>query len=249
MDIYPAVDIRNGRCVRLMQGDFAREEVFSDDPLAVAEAWFDEGAPLIHVVDLDGAREGGRANAAVVEAMAGRGIPVQVGGGIRSYEDVRSLLDSGARRVVIGTVAVEDPCLRRRLLGEFGERVVVGLDCRDGRVSTRGWLRQEQLRARDLANTVMEEGGRHVLVTDISRDGTLQGPNVELLGEVLETGAAVIASGGVGSVEHLRILARLAAGNPDLKGVIVGRALYVGTLEYELASEIVREELQCWRNE
>ncbi|MFW5897100.1 MAG: 1-(5-phosphoribosyl)-5-[(5-phosphoribosylamino)methylideneamino]imidazole-4-carboxamide isomerase [Bacillota bacterium] len=245
MEIYPAVDIRGGRCVRLLRGDFSREEVFSDDPVAVAERWWRSGAPLVHVVDLDGARHGSRPNASPIARMAGQGIPLQVGGGIRNYEDVSTLLSQGVRRVVVGTSAVELPSLRRRLLEHFKEAVVVGLDCRDGFVATRGWIEQTDIRADEMAAEILSEGGRRVLVTDIARDGTLEGPNTELLEGILETGIEVIASGGVGGIEDVRRLARTAAVYPGLIGVVIGRALYVGNLDIAQAQMAIREELEC----
>ncbi len=245
MEIYPAVDIRDGRCVRLLRGDFSREEIFSDDPVAMAEKWWRAGASLVHVVDLDGAREGSRPNASSIAEMAGRGIPLQVGGGVRTYEDASTLLSQGVRRVVVGTTAVESPPLRRRLLEDFADAVVVGLDCRDGFVATRGWIKQTDVRASDMAAEILAEGGRRVLVTDISRDGTLRGPNTDLLEEILDTGIQVIASGGIGDAEDVRHLARTAARYPGLIGAVIGRALYVGNLDIAEAQRVVREELEC----
>ncbi len=248
MEIYPAVDIRGGRCVRLLRGDFGEEQVFSEDPVSVAVGWRDAGAPLVHVVDLDGARDGGRPNEETVRQMIRLGVPVQLGGGIRAFEDARIMLEAGVQRVVIGTAAIEDPALRRELLARYGEKVVVGLDCREGRVATRGWLRQLPLEAAQLAGEILAEGGTRVLLTDIGRDGTLEGPNIDLLEEVLATGIEVIASGGVGTLEDIRSLARVAAENSRLVGAIVGKALYVGAFDLPGAQGAVEEEIRCWQN-
>ncbi len=248
MEIYPAVDIRDGKCVRLLRGEFGEEEVFSDDPVAAARRWFDEGAPLVHVVDLDGARDGNRPNAPLVARMVSEDISVQLGGGIRSYEGAKSLLDMGVRRVVLGTVALEDPALRGRLLAEFGDRIAVGLDCRGGRVATRGWREQTDRSAVDVAREVLSEGGTRVIVTDIDRDGTLEGPNLDLLREIVDTGIEVVASGGVGSLEDLARLAAMASRAPELVGVIVGRALYVEEFGLAEAIATVEEEFRCSRN-
>ncbi len=233
MKVIPAIDIRGGRCVRLARGDFARETEFSDDPPSVARQWVKWGAELIHVVDLDGARTGRMSNLATIRQIADSGASLQVGGGIRTLEAARRLFDAGAQRVIVGTAAVENPEILRELVREFGCRVIVGVDCRGGRVAVEGWQTDTDLEARSFCGNLVDMGIERVIVTDIDRDGMLSGPNVSLLGEVLSTGVRVIASGGVGALEHLAELRDLARREPRLEGVIVGRALYDGSLAPE----------------
>lgn len=228
MDLYPAIDLRDGRCVRLYQGDYARETVYGDDPVAQARAFADAGAPWIHVVDLDAARTGEPVNRAIVGAIAaGVDVPVQTGGGVRSFEAAQALFDVGVARVVLGTAAMDDPDLVRRLAEHF--TVAVGLDARAGEVAVRGW---EEGSGRTLLDAVREFEGAGVaalVVTEIGRDGTLEGPDVTGLASVLEvTTIPVIASGGVGTLDDLRALEALSAASRRLSGAIIGRALYEG---------------------
>jgi phosphoribosylformimino-5-aminoimidazole carboxamide ribotide isomerase len=222
----PAVDIRGGRCVRLVQGDFARETRYADDPAEMARYWQSAGAQRLHVVDLDGARDGVRGNAAVISKLLGTvNIPVQVGGGIRSLETARELLGTGADRVVIGTAAAEDTGALETWVHELGaERIVVGVDARGGRVATRGWRTVTDVEVVPFCGRLAGLGIRRVLYTDIGRDGLLNGPDVETtraLAQVLK----VIGSGGVSTVEHVRDLAEAGA-----EGAIIGTALYEGRL-------------------
>jgi phosphoribosylformimino-5-aminoimidazole carboxamide ribotide isomerase len=218
----PAVDIRGGRCVRLVQGDFARETRYADDPAEVARLWESEGAQRLHVVDLDGAREGVRANAAVIRrVLRAVKIPVQVGGGIRSVETAHALLDDGADRVVVGTRAAEDPSAMADWVATVGaDRLVVGVDARDGHIASNAWQTVTDVDVVDFGERLSALGVRRVVYTDVGRDGLLGGPNLETtraLAKILN----VIGSGGVASVDDLRALAEAGA-----EGAIIGTALY-----------------------
>ncbi|MEE8347756.1 MAG: 1-(5-phosphoribosyl)-5-[(5-phosphoribosylamino)methylideneamino]imidazole-4-carboxamide isomerase [Dehalococcoidia bacterium] len=233
MEILPAIDIRDGRCVRLIQGDYERETVFADDPAAAAGRWRDAGARRLHVVDLDGAREGRAANSATVERILGAvDIPVQVGGGIRDLETVQRYLDGGVDRVVLGTAAVKDQALLETALARFPKRIIVGVDAREGVVVTEGWLDASGIAAPDLVRQVAELGVTRVIYTDTVRDGTLTEPNFAALETMLSyfrlstTELRIIYAGGVSSIDHLR---RLAA--TGVEGAIVGRALYTGDID------------------
>lgn len=225
--IIPAIDVKDGRCVRLYQGDYAKVTIFHDRPSEVARRWEGEGARLLHVVDLDGAYAGTPRNLkAIEEIIRAVQIPVQVGGGIRSAETAEAFLDLGASCVVLGTAAVEDRSLVSDLASHWPGRVAVAIDARDGTVMTRGWQHQSAVRARDLAKDVVLRGVARIIYTDIERDGTLTEPNYTATAElVAAVTVPVIASGGVSDVEHLRRL--LAVG---VEGAIVGRALYTGAL-------------------
>lgn len=228
MELIPAMDLLGGRVVRLHKGDYERVTVYSTEPRAVLESYRAQGASRVHIVDLDGAREGRAAQAERITELVrafGDSLRVQVGGGVRDLDRVKRWRDCGAERVVLGTRAVESP----DFVAEAAEvlPVVVALDAREGVVSTHGWLRDSGLRAVDLARTLTARGASGVLYTDIARDGTGEGPNVEATAELAEAvpGRFVLASGGVGTLEHLRRL----AGRPAIAGVIVGRALYEGS--------------------
>jgi phosphoribosylformimino-5-aminoimidazole carboxamide ribotide isomerase len=218
----PAVDIRGGRCVRLVTGDFARETQYGDDPAEMARHWAAEGAQRIHVVDLDGARDGVRGNALAIERLLQAvSIPVQVGGGVRSIETARALLDAGADRVIVGTAAAEQPERLADWVAALGaEHLIVGVDTRDGFVATRGWQTQTQLQTIEFCQALAAAGVRRVLYTDVGRDGRLAGPDVEGTRAVAQI-LSVIGSGGVASVDDLRALAGAGA-----EGAIVGTALY-----------------------
>ena len=229
MEVIPSIDLKDGRCVRLYQGDYQQETVYSDDPLAVAADWQEQGASRLHVVDLDGAAEGIPANLHVITAIVERlTIPVQVGGGIRSVATAETLLGAGVARVVIGTAAVTEPSIVQSLCERHGgQRVVVALDARDGRVAINGWRENTSVSVMELAEDVKALGVVRLLYTDISRDGTLTEPNfVANASLVEETGMAVQASGGIASLEHLRRLARTG-----VEGAILGRALYTGDIK------------------
>jgi phosphoribosylformimino-5-aminoimidazole carboxamide ribotide isomerase len=233
MQIIPAIDILGGRCVRLEQGDYARETVYADDPVAVARRWQQEGASRLHVVDLDGARNGRPVNGDVVRAvLATVSIPVQVSGGVRDIEVADAYLKTGADRVALGTVAVKDQTVLVNAVSLFRERIMVGVDARDGMVATEGWLDQSETPALDLVRQLSEFGVSRIFYTDIGRDGFLSGPNFAAIHEVVEHAAglpspmAVIASGGVSTVEHLKRLSLIG-----VEGAIVGKALYTGALD------------------
>ena len=228
--MFPAIDVRAGRAVRLRQGDFAAETVYDDDPVGVARAFALAGAEWIHVVDLDAARTGEPANLAVVEAIASA-VPsrVQAGGGVRSVEAAGALLLAGAARVVVGTAAVEDPGFVDELCILHGGSVVVGLDARDRDVAVRGWTEGSGRDLLDLARQFEASGVEALVVTEVGRDGTMEGPSLDQLRSVLEaTELPVIASGGVGSLGDLDALVELQAAGRGLAGAIVGRALYEG---------------------
>jgi len=224
--LYPAIDIRGGKAVRLLEGDYERETTYDADPVDAAKRWADEGAEFLHVVDLDGAKAGEPRNLEAVRRIAAAvECPIQVGGGLRDEASVAALLDAGAARVVIGTAALRDPDFLAAALAEHGERVVVSVDAREGKVSLAGWTESSDV---DVVSAVRDLSGRGVarfLCTAIEVDGTMEGPAVvELAAIAAATEAQVIASGGVGELAHLEELARDAA--PNLEGAIVGRALY-----------------------
>jgi phosphoribosylformimino-5-aminoimidazole carboxamide ribotide isomerase len=230
MDLYPAIDLRGGRCVRLYQGDYARETVYADDAVARARAFAAEGAPWIHVVDLDAARTGEPRNREVVAAVASAvEVPVQCGGGVRDDAAADALLGQGVRRVVVGTAALERPDWVRSLAGRYPGRVAVGLDARGRDVAVRGWVQDSGHDLVDVARRFEDAGVAALVVTEIGRDGTLSGPALEQLVAVLDaTSVDVIASGGVGTLADLRRLSVLEVDDRRLAGVIVGRALYEG---------------------
>ena len=240
MDLFPAIDIRGGRCVRLHQGDYGQETVYGDDPVAQAIAFVEAGAGWIHVVDLDAARTGAPENRDVVAAIAEAvDVPVQTGGGIRSDEAAFVLFDAGVERVVIGTAALKDPDLVRRLARDH--RVAVGLDAQSGEVATDGWLVGSGRTVLDVARSFADVGVDAFIVTDISRDGTLEGPDIGGLIEVLgATSVDVIASGGVGTADDLRELAAVEVDGRRLAGVIAGKAIYEGHVDVAEAVMLLR---------
>jgi len=234
MEIIPAIDLRGGRCVRLVQGDYARETVFSDDPVEVARHWEEEGAPRLHVVDLDGARDGRPANlSAISEICEAVSIPVELGGGIRDELTACRALDLGVQRVIIGTAAL-DPRKAERLASALGESVVAGVDAKDGLVAVRGWLETTGTKATELARQLVSLGFRWLVYTDIARDGMLRGANVPAMREMVKAvpQARVIASGGVTTVDDVRKLKEAGAA-----GAIIGMALYSGRLTLKEALE------------
>lgn len=235
--LIPAIDLRGGRAVRLLQGDYDRETVFGDDPVAIARRWEAEGAARLHVVDLDGARDGASTQLEVITRIAAAlQVPVQVGGGLRDAASVERVLAAGAERAILGTAAA-DPRVAAPLLDRFGERLIVGIDARDGRVAVRGWRETLDRDALELARELVALGARRFIVTDIARDGMLEGPNLAAMRRMAEAvPVPVIASGGVARVEDVRALAALEC----LEGVIVGRALYTGDLSLPHALAAIR---------
>ena len=231
MILYPAIDIRDGRAVRLIQGDYDRETAFDADPLDAARRWLDQGARALHVVDLDGARAGAPVNIEHVERICeAADVPVQVGGGLREAGDVAAMLAVGAARAILGTAALSDPALVEALAAEHGDAIVVSADARGGAVAVQGWERGTEA---TVAGVIADLAGRGVgtfVFTPVEVDGTLEGPGLDALREAAaaagDAGAELIYSGGVGELEHLRALA--AAAPPSVTGVIVGRALYEG---------------------
>ncbi|MEO1466820.1 MAG: 1-(5-phosphoribosyl)-5-[(5-phosphoribosylamino)methylideneamino]imidazole-4-carboxamide isomerase [Cyanobacteria bacterium J06633_1] len=241
MEVIPAIDLLEGKCVRLYQGDYDQASVFSDNPVEIARQWAAEGATRLHVVDLDGAKEGKSVNLSVIEAIARAiKIPVQVGGGLRDRQGVTRLLETGVQRAILGTVAVEKPELVTELCQEFPDQIVVGIDARDGMVATRGWLETSEVAATDLAQRMANQGAAAIIYTDIHRDGTLSGPNMEALRELAEAiKIPVIASGGVSSLTDL--LSLLSLESVGVNGVIVGRAIYTGDVSLKEAVRAVGE--------
>lgn len=239
MDLYPAIDLRGGKCVRLLQGDYAQETVYGDDPVAQALAFVEAGARWIHVVDLDAARTGVGENRAVVAAIAQTvPVPVQTGGGVRSLEVARELFDAGVERVVIGTAALRDPDLVVALARQH--RVAVGLDAKSGEVATDGWLVGSGRTVAEVAGSFDDTGVDAFVLTDIGRDGTLGGPDVAGLAEILgATRTDVIASGGVGSLDDLRDLDRIEVKGRRLSGVIAGKAFYEGRVDVAAAVAVL----------
>jgi phosphoribosylformimino-5-aminoimidazole carboxamide ribotide isomerase len=241
MIVYPAIDLRGGQCVRLVEGDFGRETVYGDDPVAVARRWAAAGAAWLHVVDLDGARAGQPAQLDLVEAICRAvAIPVQVGGGLRDAAAVRAVLAAGAARAILGTVAVRDPAACGAICRAHPGRIAVGLDARDGGVRTAGWLEGSEARVTEIAPRMAALGAATIIYTDIGRDGTERGP--DLTGTVAVARAAgipVIASGGVGRLDDVRAAAAL--GGEGVDGIIVGRALYTGAVRLEDALAVARE--------
>jgi phosphoribosylformimino-5-aminoimidazole carboxamide ribotide isomerase len=235
MIVYPAIDIRGGRCVRLIEGDFARETTFDADPVDAAKRWAAGGAEWLHVVDLDGAKAGEPVNTDVIaRIVAAVDLPVQLGGGLRTAEQVARVFGLGVARAILGTAAIHEPGLVAELISIYGERIAVGLDARDGKLAAAGWLEQTEVRATDVARTLHAAGVRHVVYTDIRRDGTLAGPNLAALDEMIViAGHTVIASGGIGTPDDIDAVRDVGAG-----GVIVGRALYDGRVH--LADAIAR---------
>jgi phosphoribosylformimino-5-aminoimidazole carboxamide ribotide isomerase len=243
MIVIPAIDLKNGSCVRLLQGRKSEMTVYNEDPLAVAREFVASGAEMIHVVDLDGAfNEAGSRNRAVVrEIVEAVDVPIEFGGGIRTIEDVRQLGEAGIARVVVGTVAAEKPEMLVQFVDQFSSKICVGIDARDGRVMTRGWETSTPLLATDLARLVAECGVERIIYTDIARDGTLVGPNIEQTLAVAEAAnVRVTASGGVSSLDDIKRLRN--AGDERVDSVIVGKALYEGKFRLEEAIRISKHE-------
>jgi phosphoribosylformimino-5-aminoimidazole carboxamide ribotide isomerase len=237
MILYPAIDIRGGRCVRLIEGDFNRETAYDSDPSAAARRWVEAGAEWLHIVDLDGAVEGRPINReAVVRIRASVDVSIQLGGGLRQLTDLEDAFATGVDRAILGTVALRDPELVISAVARWGDRIAVALDARDGRLATDGWLGQTDTRAVEVAQRLAQRRVRHFIYTDIRRDGTLSGPNLEGLSELVEKiDADVIASGGIASLDDIK-----AAANVGATGAIIGRALYDGRVDLAEALALFR---------
>ncbi|CDE93777.1 1-(5-phosphoribosyl)-5-[(5-phosphoribosylamino)methylideneamino]imidazole-4-carboxamide isomerase [Acidaminococcus sp. CAG:542] len=254
MNIYPAIDLRGGNCVRLVKGDFSRETVYSTDPGAMAKKWADEGASCIHVVDLDGAVAGESRNLLSIDAILKQGnIPIEVGGGIRNLEHIARLLDRGVHQVILGSAAVKNPELVKEACDKYPGRIVVGIDAKNGPgrsvvgidakngdVAVEGWEASGHIQAEELARKMAEAGVRRIIFTDIARDGMLSGVNVEATVNVARaSGLAVTASGGVASLEDLKILKKRET--DGIEGCIIGKALYTGAIDLRQAVRIAKE--------
>lgn len=228
MQIYPAIDIKNGQCVRLRQGRFDEMTVYGDDPLKVAENWVKSGATYIHIVDLDGARLGTSYNNDVIRDIASKfNIPVQTGGGVRSMRDIEEKLSLGVSRVVLGTVAVKNPEIVSEAVKAYGEKIAVGIDAVSGRVAVNGWEEVSKISALELCKKMCEYGVKTIVYTDITKDGMMVGPNIETTREIVETtGINIIASGGISTMADLENVESIGA-----SGTIIGKALYQGALK------------------
>ncbi|VEP12745.1 1-(5-phosphoribosyl)-5-((5-phosphoribosylamino)methylideneamino) imidazole-4-carboxamide isomerase [Hyella patelloides LEGE 07179] len=239
MEVIPAIDLLDGKCVRLYQGDYAQSEIFNDNPVAVARNWEEQGATRLHLVDLDGAKEGKTTNLSAIEAIVKAiSIPVQVGGGLRDRDSIFRLLNLGVQRGIVGTVAVEKPELVAQWCQELPKQIVVGIDARNGKVATRGWLETSEVQAVDLAQRMAKAGAAAIIYTDIHRDGTMSGPNMDALRELANAiEIPVIASGGVSSLTDL--LSLLALEPIGVTGAIVGRAIYTNDVNLREAVQAV----------
>lgn len=238
MIIYPAVDIQDGKCVRLFQGQFGDVTVYSEDPVEMALKWERAGARYLHVIDLDGARAGEPQNVAIISRMAVQaGIPIQMGGGIRSIEKIEIILNKGIQRVILGTSAVNDPNLVKAALGAFENGIVVGIDARNGMVAVEGWARTSDFTAVGFARKMQDLGAKTIIYTDISRDGTLSGPNLKAMEDMRKAvGIEIIAAGGVSSIDDIRRLKETG-----VSGAIIGKALYTGDIDLAEALEAAKD--------
>lgn len=230
MIIFPAIDVRNGNCVRLIQGDYDKETVYSDSPTDMGLEWEKKGAEFLHLIDLDGAKTGRSINREAIQAVAKNvNVPVQVGGGIRSMEIIDEHINNGISRVIIGTAAIQDPDFVKRAIDKYGDKIAVSIDARNGYVATDGWTETSEVHALDLLKNLESVGLKTVVYTDIFTDGMLQGPNFKELQEINENASIdVIASGGVTTVEDVNKLKEM-----NMYGAIIGKALYDGNLQLE----------------
>jgi len=241
MKIIPAIDLKEGNCVRLLQGDPGKQTVYSNDPVQIALRWEDEGASLLHVVDLDGAFQGKTGNSRVIERMASRlNVPFQLGGGLRNKDAVRRAFSLGASRVILGTAAVEEPAFLEEMLQRYGADVVVGLDARKGKIAVKGWTEESGLTALTFSRRMEQLGVREIIYTDIQRDGTLEGPDLSSIKALAEeTTLSIIVSGGVSKLKDLLEVKELAS--LGVTGIIAGKALYSGKLNLKEAIKLAGE--------
>lgn len=242
MLIIPAIDIKEGKCVRLTEGKFEDIEIFSDDPIAVAVKWADKGAKMLHIVDLDGAKYGKLINISLLEQIIRKiDIPVQVGGGIRCYEEVKTLISLGVGRIVLGTILWKDKPLAKKLFEEFPEQIIAGIDARDGHVAIEGWQNITPVDALDFAGEMEKLGAQRIIYTDIKRDGTLKGPNIANIKRMAKRlNILLIASGGIASLNDIKELKKIEA--LGIEGIIIGKALYKGNILLEEAIKLVVSE-------
>ena len=238
MIVFPAIDIRGGKCVRLFQGDFNKETVFSNNPEEMAQQWEAQGASYIHIVDLDGAIAGSPVNIFTIKKILETvKIPIEVGGGIRSIDDIYDLLEMGVDRVIMGSAAIDNPKLVRQAAREFEERVIVGIDAKDGRVAVHGWDDTSEVTATELAMRMGDYGITTIIFTDITRDGTLQGVKAESFANIaIRSGISVIASGGVGSIDDIKALKKYE--KDGVIGVILGKSIYTGKVDLTEAIKV-----------
>jgi len=238
--IYPAIDMRGGKCVRLMQGDYSKETVYGDSPFDMAKTFVEQGAEWIHMVDLDGAKAGSPVNDRFVLQVARElSAKVQIGGGIRTAEDVERYLENGVDRVILGSAAINNPDFVKAMLAKYGAKIAIGLDAKDGYVATEGWVETSTVKATVLGKELAEAGAETFIFTDIATDGMLSGPNVDATVELARvTGASVIASGGVSSVEDLQALRKFAG--DGVSGSIVGKAIYTEKINLARALKEVK---------
>lgn len=239
MIIIPAIDIIDGKPVRLYQGDYNKKEIVAKDVFDTSKKFEDLGAQWVHLVDLDGAKKGELVNSNVIIKVAqSLSIPIEVGGGIRNFEDIKYLIDNGVSRVILGTSAMEDENLLKKALREYGEKIAVGIDCKEGYACGRGWLQESSIHYIEFAKRLEKLGVKNIIVTDISKDGTLEGPNIEMLNELKkEVSIDITASGGIRDISNIKALKEI-----DVYGAITGKAIYAKTLSLEEAIKVTREE-------
>jgi phosphoribosylformimino-5-aminoimidazole carboxamide ribotide isomerase len=242
MIIFPAIDIRGGRCVRLTEGRFDRETVFADNPVDIVERWTKAGAEYLHVVDLDGALAGTSRNLdAIQNILVHANIPVQVGGGIRTLKNMEQLLSLGVTRVILGSVAVKNPALVKEACTKFPGQIVVGIDAKNGEAAVEGWGVRGGMQALELAKKMSQVGVEHIVFTDIARDGNLSGVNVEATAQMaMSSGVKIIASGGVSSLEDIKKLKKYE--DLGIEGCIIGKAIYTGAVDLAEALAVAREK-------
>lgn len=241
MQVIPAIDIRGGKCVRLFQGDFNQETVFSNNPEEMAEQWVAQGAKYLHIVDLDGAKSGSPVNIFIIKKiMETVDVPVELGGGIRSIDTIYDLLEMGIDRVILGSVAVDNPSLVRQAVREFGDSVIVGIDAKNGKVAVHGWDDTSEMTSIDLAVRMGDAGITTIIFTDIVKDGTLSGVDAEKFANIaIKSGIKVIASGGVGSIDDIKSLKKYE--KDGVSGVILGKSIYTGALDLTEAIKVGEE--------
>ena len=227
MEIIPAIDLIDGKCVRLIQGDYAQKTIYNDNAVEVAKGFIASGAKLVHVVDLDGAKAGHIVNIDVIKKLCENNIPIEIGGGIRSFNDIDLLLSIGVKRVILGSIAVKDQNFLKEAIAKYGkDKIVLGLDCKNGYVSVHGWLEDSKMKDLDMLNIFKDFGGLNVIYTDISKDGMMSGTNIIELKKLIPSKLNIIASGGVSSIDDV-----IACKNIGCAGAIIGKAYYIGKID------------------